>query len=328
MLTTDRDFPNILNIKCRPGQILPGNLRPIVMGAPPISYDQEMANCRLIGENRLGIPDFGQGGQPFQIGAKQNKTATEVNNITNQSGQVSDMRGRLARLASNKVFCQAWGLLKQYDKDLSYMREGILRQLPKDAADLIYSIKPNGSSDSWSVHLRMQRSFQRMQMFMGNPFVNQAELVKSALELDEPGLVARLFQDPQEKQQDQQQKQLTELNDLDSGFPIKIDDTDDDKAHLGIMLQYIARNAQIKKQATDPAGPQMILQHFAAHLQRLSQVDSQSAAQFRNAMSQIMSQVSGQPMRNSGGGNGSSGGPPAGERQMQPAGPPAGGGGY
>ena len=61
MLSADKDFPNVSNIKCRPGQILPFSVRPIVMGSPPISFDDEMENCRIVAEQRIAVPDFSLG---------------------------------------------------------------------------------------------------------------------------------------------------------------------------------------------------------------------------------------------------------------------------
>ena len=94
-------------------------------------------------------------------------------------------------------------MLIQYDKDLSFVKDGIYQSIDKSVRDEIISIKPNGSSDSWNLQLRMTKCIARYQLYKGDPYIKQGDLRKICLELDEPGLVARLYQDPEEQQQDQ-----------------------------------------------------------------------------------------------------------------------------
>ena len=210
-------------------------------------------------------------------------------------GQVVDMRARIFRLQINALYRQSWGLLKQYDDDMKYLRDSTYKELPEDIRDEIVSIRPNGSSDSWNLHLRSQRAIQRKALLGQSPFINQGELDKSILELDEPGLVARLYQDPNEKQKIQAERQMTELSVMNDGFPMSINDDDDDQVHAQITMQYLMRQAQIGKPAEDPAGPQMILQHLQAHMQRGMQVNSKLFGQLqRNFQQQIAAMNEGQ----------------------------------
>ena len=290
MLTADKDFPNVTNIKCRPGQILPFSVRPIQMGSPPISFDVEMENCRIVAEQRIAVPDFSLGSRSVTQD-KKNPTATEVNALMGTVGQVVDMRARIFRLQINALYRQSWGLLKQYDDDMKYLRDSTYKELPEDIRDEIISIRPNGSSDSWNLHLRSQRAIQRKTLLGQSPFINQGELDKSILELDEPGLVARLYQDPNEKQQIQAERQMTELSVMNDGFPMSINDDDDDQVHAQITMQYLLRQAQTGKQPEDPAGPQMILQHLQAHMQRGMQVNSKLFGQLQRNFQQQIAQM-------------------------------------
>ena len=294
MFSADKDFPNVANIKCRPGQILPFSVRPIQMGSPPISFDVEMENCRIVAEQRVAVPDFSLGSRSVTQN-KSNPTATEVNALMGTVGQVVDMRARIFRLQINALYRQSWGLLKQYDDDMEYLRDQAYKRLPEDIRDQIVSIRPNGSCDSWNLHLRAQRAVQRKALLGQSPFINQGELDKSILELDEPGLVERLYQDPNEKQQIQAERQMTELSVMNDGFPMSINDDDDDVVHAQITMQYLVRQAQIGKQPEDPAGPQMILQHLQAHMQRGIQENCKLFAQLqRNFQQQIAALNKGQ----------------------------------
>jgi hypothetical protein len=291
MLTTDRDYPSITNISTKPGQILPGNLRAIQMGAPPISYDQEMANCRLVAEQRIAIPDFGVGGQPFKQ-TSDRKTATEVQALGTYTQEITNMRGRLFRRSGNKVFCQAWGLLKQYDRDLSFVKDMKVQNLDYDKREEVIMVKPNASSDSWNLHARLQRAVSRMQMFRGDPNIRQGELSKSCLELDEPGLVSRLYEDAQDKQHDEAEKEMLEVPAMDTGFPVTPDPADDDAARLPVLFTYVVRNIQIGKKPIDPAGPIMIAKHIEAHLQQLAQKNPKAGNALRKQWQQIQKALS------------------------------------
>ena len=153
-----------------------------------------------------------------------------------QQGSVVDSRARSHRRQSARLHRQGWQLLIQYDKDLAFIKDGIYQSIDKNIKDEIVSIRPNGSSDSWNLQLRMTKCVARLQLYKGDPFINQGELRKTCLELDEPGLVARLYQDPDTAQQDQNQKQMEEMPALELGFQIQTDSTDDDSAHIGLIL--------------------------------------------------------------------------------------------
>ena len=106
MLTASKDVPITANIRCYPGQIIPFAVQAIQIGAPPISYDQEMANTRAVAEQRISVPDFGIGEKGFETNntVKEAKTATEVQAIMATGNQIIDMRARIFRKALAKLY--------------------------------------------------------------------------------------------------------------------------------------------------------------------------------------------------------------------------------
>jgi hypothetical protein len=112
-----------------------------------------------------------------------------------------------------------------------------------------------------------------MQMFQGNPFVNQGELVKSVLEQDDPSLVRRLFQDPQAGSGDQAEDQASEISTmLATGFPVNVKPSDDHKVHISVLFAF-QQAAQLRQQPLDPSAVQVLLQHLQQHLAALEQTD-------------------------------------------------------
>jgi hypothetical protein len=116
-----------------------------------------------------------------------------------------------------------------------------------------------------------------MQLLGQSPFINQAELVKSVLELDDPSLVRRLVQDPMMNQQEQREEQAKELAAMmTTAFPIAIKPTDDHRAHLEIIFDF-QQAAEKGFRQIDQATAQAIGQHLDQHLQALEQIDPNTA---------------------------------------------------
>jgi hypothetical protein len=269
-----RDIPNAGNIRMRPGDILPFEIRPVDRGAPPMSWDQEMINTRMIAEQRIAIPDFGTG---QSLNTSERKTATEIDQISASMSTIVDMRSRLCRRQLGKLYSQAWSLLTQYDTDCDFLKGDALKQLDVKAKEAVISIQPNGSSDSWNQHARMKKAINRKQLLGNSPFVNQGELDKSILELDEPGLVKRLFIEPQTKQLDQVSRIMITIPALEEGLPVPLQQDDDDAIQAEFLLEYLAREAKAQKQLT-PQGQKALQDRLAAHMERLKQSDPKAAA--------------------------------------------------
>lgn len=292
---SERDMPNAGNIKMMPGQILPFPIQRVEQGAPPVSFDVEIQNTRMIAEQRIAVPDFGTGDQQ---GTKDNKTATEVEAIMATGSQITDMRSRIFRRQLGELYQQAWDRLCQYDTDFEFLRDGKMDQFDKALRDEVISIAPNGSSDSWNLQRRKAKAVQRMTLFVKNPFVNQGELTKSVLELDEPGLVQKLFMEPGTKQTTQAERQMIEIPALEDGLFLNPKPDDDDAIHVQILLQYMARSAQEQKPLSQ-VGAQTMQQHLQAHMGRLQQSDPKAARAIGMQVKQMFAGAAGgqQPER-------------------------------
>lgn len=190
LFTSSAPIPNAANLRLVPGQIIPGGLTAVQMPPPPVSFDQEMVQTRNIAEYHIGMPDFGL----TENGGSQHRTATEVERVSNLLNLSVDLRSRTFRLSLGALLQLAWSTLLQYDRDTRYFVGGELRRLPENAlAEDAWRLLPNGSSESWNRQAQFQRALLRKQLFAQSPWINQPELDRSILELDDPRLVQRLF---------------------------------------------------------------------------------------------------------------------------------------
>ena len=124
-LTSSKEIPMVGNVKSGPGVIIPFPVQPIVMPAPAISWDQEMANTRDIAEQLFAVPDFGIGQKGFDAGKRRSadKTATETQYIASVTNTMMDAQQRLDRRQLGKLYNQAWDILYQFDDDMQYLHD-------------------------------------------------------------------------------------------------------------------------------------------------------------------------------------------------------------
>ena len=318
MLTATKDVPITQNVRCYPGQIIPFAVQALQIGAPPISYDQEMANTRAVAEQRISVPDFGIGEKGFETSntVKEAKTATEVSAIMSTGNQIIDMRARIFRKALAKLYALSWDILYQYDDGMSYLHDQEFRELPEGAKDKVKAIRPNGSSQSWNIGTRLKKAITRKGLLGQSPYINQAELDKTILELDEPGLVARLWVDPKTEEREGAEAQMMEIPALMQGFPITAQPEDHHPAHVAVLHQFILSQMQENAQP-NPKGEQMIAQHLAEHMKIFSAINPKQAKQFDQAFKMKLAQLKmmQQAQQAQQGGNGQL---PAGPPGMQP----------
>jgi len=281
MFRSERDIPNSSNIRFRPGQILPYALQPIMMPQPPISWEQEIVQTRMIAEQRLSLPDFGVG---QMINTKERRTATEVNAIGGMMERSVDLRARIFRLALARVYRQAYQLYLQYaPKDLMFRYLEDATSLQADALHGEYTIEPKGGVDGVDRSMLMQRAIMRKQLMAQSPWIDQIELDKSILELDDPSLVKRLVRDPQFKSADESEDEAHNIPIMERGYTPVPNQADDPRPRLPVLLGYINKLSQ-QGEELEPEGKQAFMGRISTLLEQLEQVDMNAARQVRKEL--------------------------------------------
>jgi hypothetical protein len=284
LFTTESNVPNAGNLRWVPGQILPFNVKPVVMPSPPIEFDRQIILMRDIAERLIAVPDFGMS----QVNnTSDSRTATEIAAIGQMTQQSADLRMRVFRGALGRLYRMAWSLLLQYAKgDLSAFVNGEAKPVPPEALQDVYAITPSGSADGVNKSLTMNKAVARFQLFRGDPFVNQGELRKTMLEADDAGLVKRLFADPGYSAATQAEDQAQEISILRMGFPAVVSDADDHAVHIQTILAYVAHQSEIQ-QPPKPSELQFIQQHALEHVEALRKIDPKQAKQAQDALATL-----------------------------------------
>ena len=298
----EKGLPNTGNISMRPGAVMPFKVEAIQF--PPIPFDiaNAMANTRSTAEQLVAIPDFGIGDSRAPGGKK---TATEVQALSAVMGQNVELRSRIFRRELGVVLGKAWALLVQYaaeSRDFFYQDQ--LGSLPVEALEDLYRIEPSGSGDNFNRELVVNKAYTRLQVLGNSPYIDQGELVKSALEADDPRLVRRLFRMPDQLAASQAEQQAQEISILLLGFPAALSPADDDATHFNTVVQFLQQRSMAREPIPPPALAAICvhaLQHFEAMRQkkdpRAEQFGEEAAGLQRMATTaaQAMGQTQPQP---------------------------------
>jgi hypothetical protein len=249
------------------------------MPQPPISFDVEMNNTRAIAEQRIGTPDYGI--NSMVEGQSSRRTATEIKSINAQSMQSGDLRARLFRMSLGKLYRQAWNLYIQYDRQSLQYRfaEDSLSADPVALHDQ-YELEPKGGMDMVSRQAMVNQAIARKQLFAQSPWVDQVELDKSIMELDDPTLVKRLLRDPGQKAQDELEDEAKLIPTLLVGIPVPAKPGQNFAGRIGVIMQYI-QGAQQQGQQFPPSAMNAIMQRLDSLLGGYEQVATNEARKLR-----------------------------------------------
>jgi hypothetical protein len=260
VLSTQGGSINAQNIRWQPGAVYDSTLQLVQQPPPPVSFDEEIQSVKQMAEQRVGVPDFGigQDQQP-----NKNRTATEVQSITQVMQQSNDLRARVLKGAMQKVYNQTWELLLQYKKDdLDYFWRKERSSLDPAAFSSAYVIRPNGSSDGYSRETEIQKLQQLRQLSQGAPWIKTNEIDKRLIELFDAEWVGEVYVEPEQVQQDQTQKQAYENTVMYDGFPPPVWPEDDHVVHLQTIDDYLKFMAQHQRQI-----PPDLMGIYLAHAQ-------------------------------------------------------------
>ena len=278
LFRAERDLPNSINLRMKPAQILPFGIAPVQMPQPPLDFDKELMRTQSIAEGRVTVPDYGIN---QVMNSRDRRTATEIESINAQSTQNMDLRLRLFRQALGSLFKQAWSLLIQFDKkDLQYRFLEDSLNVDPVALHEQYQIEPRGGMDMVSRQMLLNKAVQRKMLFGQSPWIDQVELDKSIIELEDPSLVARLLRDPQNKANDavEDEQRIIPALLLGQAIPVKPDEFYQQR--IQVLLSFVEKS-RANNAPVPPDGQQAILGRLGALLQAFEQVDANTARALR-----------------------------------------------
>jgi len=296
LYTGDKELQNSANYRWRPGEYIPGNIRGVQQGTPPMSFQEMLMLSRGMAEEKAQSPDFGiTNGQGQNNTGGKPRTATENDRIAalTQAGgnyQASIMRRRLA-----KVHRHRWGMMCQFKpKDFSYYATGEIKTLPEQAMHDQYLIEPDGSPDGWNPQLKFQKAMAGLQSFQGNPNVDMEVLTEAALNAYDGRVARRAFVPTGLQTANEAEAQAMEIQLLTAQppFPVKVQPNQDQVTRIQTILQWL-QAAHGLGIPVDPQAKNLIMQNLSQRMQILKEQNPQAYKAAAQAVQQ-MEQAGGQ----------------------------------
>jgi len=267
MYTTDRPSGSTGKFRALPGQIVDGGLRRVEHGQPPISYDVEMNQTRLVAESMIGSPDY-LSGQP--INTSDRRTKFELQQVISQGDGVSSLRGKTLSIALKELYEQAYKLLCEFDKAGPYFYHKEIKEMDKEAFHAEYLIVPNGSFEMANQEFKAAVAGILFETLKGNAYTDQAELTQFFQEAIAPQQAKRLFRRADSRAASESEHQAMELGPLLMGYPVQVEPSDMHRAHIEVLWGWIEK---AMAQQSQPGLESMvrILTHLQGHMTALKE---------------------------------------------------------
>jgi len=125
---------------------------------------------------------------------------------------------------------------------------------------------------------------------MNSPWINQVELDKSILELEDPSLIPKLVQDPNAKEGDEASDEKKIIPALMLGEMIPVQGGQDARIRIGVLMQFLEKTRQSGMQVP-PQGQQAISSRLGELLNAYEQVDTNNARALRKDVEEYLMQL-------------------------------------
>ncbi|HLA49799.1 MAG TPA: hypothetical protein VJ000_01255 [Thermodesulfovibrionia bacterium] len=211
---------NPSNMKFIPGQAVPV-ASPVSQNAhylthPNVdgSFMNEEAILKGWDEEYIASQDFGITSPSSISGAQRARSATEISQVSQNRLSVRSLDIQIWKAAWQEIFKRLWFLWMQYgpEKVFAYVNsEGKSVEIYKDNYKGNWKFSPNGKFGVSDPLIEAQKAARRFEVLKGDPMINQYELYREMLMLDDPRRQKRLLKTKEQLAQEQQAAQQAEM---------------------------------------------------------------------------------------------------------------------
>lgn len=282
LFTSDDESQDGKSVTFHPGSFVPRGIRRVDMGPPPLALSQELNETRTIAEQRVGMPDFGIGGE--QLGDK--RTATEIEQLANMGGITTELRAHIFRLALRETLDQAFQLFVQYKKSaLDYIWQRQIAKVPAEAMHARYLIDVGGTAESWNKKLEAQKVNALFTQLKGDGYVDQLQLRTMLVEKTDPRWVRRLVRDPNQQANTEATDERIKLPAVMQGEPIPVEPQENHEMRAEVIYQKLQMLGQ-SGVPVDPIAQKGLMGRLNARLALWQQLDGKAARAWLKAKEQ------------------------------------------
>jgi len=236
------------------------------IGSKDVSFDNEEKTLVQWSDAYMGLVD-----NPLTNGPTQEpRTEKEIDKISDIQDDVAYGDVVVFQIGMNKIYNKAWNRWMQYGPETLQIQtpDGSMMTVEKEELRRRFRLTPTGNLGNSSVSKRAKEARARLQIYTGNPFINQHELVRQALVLDDERVAETLLLSPTDAAQGQTERQIMEIAMINMGYTVVPKLSDDDKAHVAVIDDFI--NDPNKMRNFNPDKLTDLLNHRQAHLLALN----------------------------------------------------------
>jgi len=268
---------NSINIKAKKNsnvttQYIPGqplwvnrmdDVEELKLGQRDISYDNEERILKSWAEEYTGLADSTL---TSANNLTEPRTKAEIEKISEIVNDVAFGDVAIFQLGMNKIYKMIWNRWMQYGPDRIQIQtpEGGIMSVTKDEIKRRFKLRPTGNISNSSTEKRKRDALVRFQLYKGNQNVNQSELVRQALYLDDERAAETLFISGLDAQQSQLERQIFEIDLISKGYTSIPKLSDDDITHIKVIDDFL--NDQRKNRNFPPDRLKALSDHRQAHV--------------------------------------------------------------
>lgn len=250
-------------------------VEPLAWDRSGLVFEQsEMASLKAWGEEYMGMIDHTllSSNSPTQ----EARTKAEIQSVVGERSRIFSHNARIFLKRLRRVYEQIWSLWLQYgDEQMEIFVQDEPIQIRKNEFGGKFYIFPAATPETSGVFAETQAALQDIQLFNGDPMINQAELRNRYWRSRDPMNFQQIVVEPKQLEANQIERQVLELTQMELGFdtPIKVDD--EDQAHLAVIQKYLA-DVQAGKRKISEETLRRVASHGEFHKARAFQRAGQS----------------------------------------------------
>lgn len=236
------------------------------IGSKDVSFDNEEKTLVGWADAYMGLVD-----NPLTNGPTQEpRTEKEIDKISDIQDDVAYGDVVVFQLGMNKIYNKIWNRWMQYGPEQLQIQtaDGSFMQVEKEELRRRFRLAPTGNLGNSSTSKRKKDAYARLQLYTGNQYINQHELIRQALVLDDERVAETLLLSASDASQGQTERQIMEIAMINMGYLSVPKLSDDDKAHVSVIDDFI--NDPKKMRNFNPDRLQDLLNHRQAHLLALN----------------------------------------------------------
>lgn len=232
------------------------------IGSKDVSFDNEEKILTQWADAYMGLMDNPLSQGPSQEG----RTEKEIEKISDIQDDVAYGDVVVFQLGMSKIYDMAYNRWMQYGPEniMIQTADGSMMKIEKEELRRRFRLQPTGNLGNSSIAKRTKDARLRLQLYNQDAYINQYELRRQALYLDDERIAETLLLSPEEASQGHIERQIMEIAMMNMGYTSVPKLSDDDKAHVSVIDDFLMD--PVKKRNLQPDRLQAILDHRQAHL--------------------------------------------------------------